>query len=155
MGATRGNKALIVNGKTGISRSLHYMEKGTVSFDYFVSNPGHVTLELQTAFNNKSIDAAANKTAPISIFTDGEGNVYYNDRGGATSGTLEGLKLNKGQNSVSIDFDGNAKTVNVTINGKTASMPWYGEDNYISYFTVITNSGAQVAFDEFRAVREK
>jgi hypothetical protein len=155
VGATRGEKALVVNGNTAVSRSLHYMEKGTVSFDYFVSNPGHVTLELQTAFNNKALNEATNKTAPISIFTDEEGNLYYNINGGATSGTLEGLKLKAGQNSISIDFDGNTKTINVTANGKTASMKWDGKDNYISYFTVFTKYGAQAAIDEFRAVREK
>ena len=155
VGATRGEKALVVNGNTAASRSLHYIEKGTVSFDYFVSNPGHVTFELQTAFNNKPLDEATNKTAPVSIFTDADGNLYYHKNGGKTSGTLEGLKLVEGQNSISIDFDGNTKTVKVTVNGKTASMEWDTNDNYISYFTVFTKHGAQAAIDEFRAVREK
>ena len=147
-GATDGEKALLINSNSTISRSLHYMEEGTISFDYTVLRDDIVHIELQTAFNNLK-----NVTAPIRIISDANGNLYSVVSASGNSTSL-GIKLEEGANEISISFNGNEKNAEITVNGTTKPLGYIGNDAYISYITIFTGINAQVALDKFIAIRE-
>lgn len=146
VGATDGNKAMYVGSNTHLTRSIHYIEEGTVEFDaYMVSSGESFTFELQSAYNNLQ----GHYSTPLRLTTDSEGNLYSN----GTQKIDLGLKLNVGDNTVKIDFNGNEKTATITVNGKTADIEWVGNDNYVGFATIWTGASTGVAIDRLTFIR--
>jgi hypothetical protein len=146
IGATDGNKAMYVGSDTHLTRSIHYIEEGTVEFDaYMVSAGESFTFELQSAYNNLQ----GYYSSPLRITTDSEGNLYSN----GTKKTDLGLKLNVGDNTVRIDFNGNKKSATITVNGETAELEWVGNDNYVGFATIWTGASTGVAIDRLTFIR--
>lgn len=92
-----------------ISRSVPYLQNGTVSMNVFADGVSSFAIELQSAFT-----PVMNRCAPVSL--EVRGNALY------ANGEDTGLILNQGWNSVSIDL-GLAKktpTASVSVNGGDA-----------------------------------
>ena len=151
IGATDGDKAMYIGNKAHLLRSVPYTEEGSTSFDLFVSDFGEgFSIELQAAYN----DDMGHYTAPLRVMSDAEGNLYaYGDKEKTDKIDL-GLKLNSGANSIDITFNGNDKEATITVNGKSADLKWYGEDNYVSYITVWTESSVGIAIDNFMLTKK-
>jgi hypothetical protein len=146
LGATDGNKAMYVGPASHLTRSIHYIEEGSAEFDAYVSSYGEsFTFELQSAYNN----IQGWYSTPLRLVSDAEGNLYSN----GTQKTPLGLKLNLGNNTVRIDFNGNEKTATVTVNGQTANIEWVGNDNYVGFATIWTGANTGVSIDRLTFIR--
>ena len=142
-GATDGEYALQIVSNNKLSRSLPYVENGIVSFDLYVEKMGGMTFELQTAYN-----CAAEVTAPITLYVEQDGTVFYVDEGGVRKSV--GLSVAKGANRISISFDGNEGTATLTVNEQSKEIVFRSEfGNYICFAYIYTQSETQVAMDTF------
>ena len=146
VGATDGERAMYVGANSHLTRSIHYIEEGTVEFDAYLVNAGEkFSIELQSAYNN----IQGWYSSPLRLVSDSEGNLYSN----GTEKTALGLKLNAGNNTVKIDFNGNEKTATITVNGKTADLEWVGNDNYVGFATIWTGENTGIAIDRLTFIR--
>ena len=162
VGATDGEKALSLLSNSVISRSLHYIEKGYISFDLFVGSFTELDIELQAGFNdqckrtykanNEQQKLNAPLLPPVALSADETGSIYYLNESGVK--TPLGLSLKTGNNTVKIDFDGEGDTVNITVNGESKSIAVMGEDINVSFFTVFTSASSGYSIDRFIAVKE-
>ena len=141
MGATDGDLAMLIENDVTAVRSLHYMEAGSVSFDLYVDElGGGFAVELQSAFND-----TRDATSPIELYVDCGGYL--------SAGIDRKIKLNLGQSSVSVTFDGNAKTARLTVNGEAMDIPYLKNDNYIGYAVIFSEKKTKIAIDRFIAIR--
>ncbi|MBO5884088.1 MAG: exo-alpha-sialidase [Clostridia bacterium] len=170
MGATDGGRALLLKNFTAISRPLHYIREGEISFDLYASEFGEgLGIELQSAFNDredKSVsvskpqilfyapdkkndkpETVASKSTVMHFNVDTNGNIL-------DCGKKTGLKLEKGNNKVSILFNGKNGTAYLTVNGNTAQVEFAGNDGYISYFTVFPKKESTFSLDSFIAIKD-
>ena len=144
LGATEGNKAMLLGSGRRLTRPIHYIKEGKVGFDLYLSEVGDgMAIELQTAFNDMRDSVAA----PIRLSVDSEGNI-------SSCGKSLGIKLEKGSNKLLISFNGNEKSASLTLNGKTIPIAFIGPDSYISYVTLFIEQDAELSMDRFFAIRE-
>lgn len=185
LGATDGNYALSFGANSIVSRTLHYMEKGKISFDYYLPSDfsGSTTIELQSGFSTKksietikygilNLQSRQDNTgaAPIVLDITSDGSIKYYSRNASTSYpnrvtlTDTGIDLTKGSsNSISIEFDGNAGTASITVNGTTKTIAYMGEVSGTTYKVspsnficnmVVHNGASTTAIDRFTAVKQ-
>jgi hypothetical protein len=161
IGATDGKKALSLLSNSAISRSLHSIKKGYVSFDLYVSTFAEMDIELQAGFNDQckrtytpSTDSRYDPPIlpPIALSVNESGSLFYLNESGVK--TYLGLSLKIGDNTVKFDLDGEGDTVKITVNGESKTIALMGEDNYISFFTVFTSASSGYSIDRFIAVKE-
>ena len=154
VGATDGSFAMAIGQNSVVTRSVTYMEKGTVEFDYYATKFGNEHfIELQAAFNNKEGATPVSEVrAPIALKIASNGAVYYVDAEGSAKAT--GLMLSKGNNTISVSFDGNARKATITVNGESASIGFSGEDNYVCYVTIFTKAEVVVSLDRFTVIKD-
>ena len=142
-GATDGEYALQIVSNNKLSRSLPYAEKGVVFFDLYVEKMGGMTFELQTAYN-----CDAEVTAPITLYVNENGEISYVASNGTRRAT--GLSLAKGQNRISISFDGKQGAATLSVNGQSREIVFRNEfGNYICFAYIYTQSETQVFMDSF------
>ena len=144
IGVTHGKKAMLLTSGRSVTRPIHYIEKGEIGFDLYLSKLGDgITFDLQTAFNDKPNSRAV----PISIKIDGDGSI-------TSFGKDIGLKLSQGENKLLISFDGNRKTASLALDGELRAIDFVGDDSYISYVTAFIGKDAEFSLDTFFAIRE-
>ena len=154
LGATDGALAMTIGQNTIVSRSITYMEKGSIEFDYHISSFGSGQyIELQAAFNNEAgATPISGIRAPIALYIDKSGKVSYVDRSGVKNPTSLSLQL--GNNTLSISFDGNERSSTLTVNGKSEGIGFSGDDTYICYIAVFTKQNTFTSLDRFVAVKK-
>lgn len=154
IGATDGSLAMAIGQNTTAVRSITYTEKGSVEFDYHITNFGDEQfIELQATYNNVEGATPVSKVrAPIAIKISSDGTVNYIDSNGNAIST--GLSLDIGNNTISITFDGNAKKATITVNGDTANIGFSGNDIYVCYVTIFTKVNAKVSLDRFMVIKD-
>ncbi|MBO5883907.1 MAG: exo-alpha-sialidase [Clostridia bacterium] len=148
LGATDGKYAMLLEGLSNPSRSLHHIEKGYVEFDCFVENIGdHVSFELQTAYHD-----GEGFTAPIRLMANGDGELFCFTAEGTGAYRPLGLKLEAGHNTIRFDFDAEAAYASLTVNGIGADMTYIdGIGDVICFATFFTTNGTKIAIDRFTA----
>ena len=153
IGATDGSLAMAIGQNTAVVRSITYMEKGSIEFDYHINRFGSEQfIELQAAYKNTEEPTEDSRLrSPISIKIDFNGAVYYIDDKGIAIPT--GLYLAIGDNTISMDFDGNAKKATMTVNGDKAELGFSGNDTYICFVTIFTKLNTTVSLDRFIAIK--
>ena len=170
MGATNGERALLLKNFSAISRAIHYIREGEISFDLYASEFGEgLGIELQSAFNdredksisvskpqitfndpNKKYDipeTVESKSTAIHFTVDENGNVL-------DCGRETGLKLEKGNNHMCLIFNGKAKTAELSVNGKTTPVAFAGNDGYVSYVTIFPKKESCMSLDNFIAIKD-
>ena len=170
MGATDGSRALLLQKYTAISRAIHYIREGEISFDLYASEFGEgLGIELQSAFNdredksvsvskpqttfndpNKKYDVpeiVESKSTAIHFTVDANGNIL-------DCGRETGLSLVKGNNHICLTFNGKARTAELTVNGKTAPVFFAGNDGYVSYVTIFPRKESCFSLDKFIAIKD-
>ena len=145
--ATIGEYSMLVAENTQVTRSIPYLQNGTMSIDLLVDESSNFVFELQPAFSN-----VEKKCAVISAKVSGTTMTLHD-------GTV--LTLNSGWNTIAFDLEltenkasisingGEMKTVavNTKFNGNTFSDEEYTLGNYITYVTILATSTVNV--DEF------
>ncbi|MBO5884081.1 MAG: DUF2341 domain-containing protein [Clostridia bacterium] len=154
IGATDGSLAMAIGQNTTAVRSITYMEKGTVEFDYYIDSFGYgQVIELQAAYNNKEGATPISKVrAPIAFQITSKGEVKYINASGEAIST--GLYLDIGNNTISISFDGNARSATITVNRDTANIGFSGNDIYVCYVTIFTKDYVKASLDRFMVIKD-
>ncbi len=146
-GATDGKSALRIDSNSTVSRSLPYTEKGTIMFDLFVDNIGKgIQIEFQPAYNEYE-----NRCSALALIVDENGNIQSKGVDGRVTDT--GLKLAKGNNSISIVFDGNSTSATLTVNGQSVTIGFdTSTGNYICNVNIWNQQNAIVCLDRFTVI---
>ena len=136
--ASAGKYALEIAPNGLVSRSIPYLQNGTVSLDVYADGQSTFTIELQSAFT-----PVIRKCAPISLTV--KGNALY------ANGYDIGVKLNAGWNNIKINLGlaKNTPTASVCVNnGVTLSLNAnVAVGDYICYIAVTTGD-ASLRIDE-------
>ena len=149
VGATDGKYALDIVKNSLLSRTLHYMESGSVSFDLTPLSLGEgFAVELQTAFNNEQT-----KTAPIIFGADGDGRLFCTDREKGKVYLPKYVSENK-TCEIGIIFDCAKKTATLTVDGESFDIGYDSRFDAISYVGIFTGDFTDIAIDRFIAIRE-
>ena len=118
-----------------VSRSIPYVQKGSVALDLYVSGSANLKLDLQSAFTDKHAFCA-----PIGI------NVANNAIAFIGAEAASGLSLQSGWNTLVFDFDLANGVATFSVNGSDAvNMPVNLEiGDYICFLTLNSNSTVYV-----------
>lgn len=114
-----------------ISRSVPYVQNGSIAMDIYVSGNANLKLDLQSAFTDEHAFCA-----PIGI------NVVNNAISFIGAEAASGLSLQNGWNTLVVDFDLTNGTATFSVNGSNAvAMPVNLEiGDYICFLTLNSNS---------------
>lgn len=147
LGATDGKYAMCLRSNSMVSRSVPYLKKGHTFFDLYVKDiRGGLHIELQSAYHRD-----IHETAPISLYADAQGCVWYYGSDGEQIST--GLRLLPGNNTVSIAFDGTAAEAALTVNGQSCTVEFCsGVGDYICFAYLHSGIDSCVAVDRFAVV---
>lgn len=137
------NKGMYLGSETKLSRSIPFVQSGTAFFDFHMNCiEGGLYLELQSAYHRDPV-----KAAPITLHIDSQGYTYYN----ANSEWIDtGMILKQGANTISISFDGNSETANLTVNGEEREITFNASvGKYICFAYLYCGTNIDVRLDCF------
>ncbi len=129
--ASDGSYSMKLTDGSIAARSIPYFQNGTISMDIYVDGTASFNLDLQSAYTN-----VAKKGAPLGIEVVNNAITFYG------AGTVSGLTLQNGWNTLTFELDLDAKTpaATLSVNGGAAmAMPVDSAiGDYVCFITPIT-----------------